>query len=165
MPWWQRLAVMAEVSPPAVVTAPVRRTRPWRGLLRLVVVLGVALAVGSGWGFRPHSSPRERATALETQIRCPSCEDLSVAQSSSSAALAVRQEILRMEQTGSSDGQIEQALVAQYGPTILLRPATTGLTSLVWVIPAVAGATAVVALGVFFWRREREFESLRDSSS
>jgi len=138
------------------------RSPPWRGLARLLVVLAVALAIGSGLGQSTHQNATERAEAVEVQIRCPSCEDLSVAQSTSSAALAVRHEIVRMEQSGSSDAQIQQALVAQYGSTILLRPPDSGLTSIVWIIPAVAGAIALVALGVFFWRREREFEALRD---
>jgi len=141
------------------------RSGPWRGLLRLAVVLAVALVIGSGVGSSVHRSPAERAAALDTQIRCPSCADLSVAQSSASAAIAVRHEVQRMEAAGSSDGQIESALVAQFGPTILLRPPDSGLTALVWIIPAVAGAGALGVLGVVFWRRAKEFERLRAQGS
>jgi cytochrome c-type biogenesis protein CcmH len=138
-----------------------RRSRPWLGLGALLVVLVVALAIGSGLGSEGHQTDAQRAAALETQIRCPSCEDVSAADSSASAAVAVRQEIAHMVAEGRTDQQIENALVGRYGPTILLRPPTRGLTSLVWIVPAVAGAGAIVVLGVLFWRRSREMARLR----
>lgn len=143
------------------VATPARRPRPWLGLGTLLVVLVVALAIGSGLGSGGHQTAAQRAAALDSQIKCPSCDDLSVAQSSASAAVAVRHEVLRLARRGETDQQIEDALVSQYGPTILLRPPTSGLTSLVWIVPAVAGTTAVVALGVLFWRRGREMVRLR----
>ncbi|HEX3946388.1 MAG TPA: cytochrome c-type biogenesis protein CcmH [Acidimicrobiales bacterium] len=153
-------------SPPAPVgqpgpARPARSAHPALGLLILLVVLAVALAIGSGVGSGGHQTNAQRATALDAEIRCPSCEDLSVAQSSASAAVAVRHQVARLVAEGRTDQQIEDALVAQYGPTILLRPPTTGLTSLVWIVPAVAGALAVGAIGVLFWRRSKEMERLR----
>ena len=67
----------------------------------------------------------------------------------------------RLARQGRSNQEIENALVDQYGSTILLRPPTSGLTALVWLIPAVAGAVAVAAIGVLFWRRAREMSRLR----
>jgi len=130
-------------------------------LLVLLVVLGVALAIGSGLGSGGHPTNAQRAAALDSQIRCPSCDDLSVAQSSASSAIAVRHQVQQMVAEGRTDQQIEDTLVAQYGGTILLRPPTSGLTSLVWILPAVAGALAVGALIVLFWRRSRALQQLR----
>jgi len=138
-----------------------RRRRPLFGLGALVVVLGVALFIGSGAGSSGSRTPAARAAGLATQIRCPSCEDLSVAQSSASSAVAVRHQIAAMVGRGQSDQQIRSALVAQYGPSILLAPPVSGLSALVWVLPVVAGAIALVALGTLFWRRSREFDELR----
>ncbi len=138
-----------------------RASHPWLGLAALLVVLGVALAIGSGVGSGGHPTNAQRATALEAQIRCPSCEDLSVAQSSASSAIAVRHQIATLVDEGRTDQQIEAVLVGQYGTTILLRPPTSGLTSLVWILPAVAGAVALGALGVLFWRRSRALDRLR----
>ncbi len=132
----------------------------WAAPVSLGIVLVVSLAIGSGIG-RGHRTPAQRAAGIEAQVRCPSCEDLSVLQSSASAAVGVRNQISRQVAQGWSDGRIEAALVARYGPTILLRPPTTGLTSLVWIVPAVAGAVAVATVGVLFWRRARQMESLR----
>jgi cytochrome c-type biogenesis protein CcmH len=62
---------------------------------------------------------------------------------------------------GESDQQVIQAVEDRYGPSILLRPPATGLTALVWVVPAVLGLIAVVALAVLFWRRSRDLDRLR----
>ena len=60
-----------------------------------------------------------------------------------------------------SDHAIEQRLVAQYGPSILLEPPDSGLSSLVWLLPLAAGCLSVGGLGVFFWRRSRTWRRLR----
>jgi cytochrome c-type biogenesis protein CcmH len=142
-----------------------RRPRPWLGLTVLLVVLAVALAVGGGLGSSPHRTAAQRAAALDGDLRCPSCDDLSVAQSSASAAVAVRHEVLHLAREGRTDQQIDDALVAQYGPSILLRPPDRGLAGLVWIIPVVAGALAVAALGVLFWRRGWQMARLRQEAS
>jgi cytochrome c-type biogenesis protein CcmH len=125
----------------------------------LGVVLAVSLAIGSGIG-QGHPSAAQRARAIEALVRCPSCEDLSVLDSSASSAVAVRNEVAAEVAAGWSDRRIEDALVARYGGTILLRPPTTGLTAVVWIVPAVAGAGALAALGALFWRRSRAMASL-----
>jgi cytochrome c-type biogenesis protein CcmH len=135
--------------------------RPAFGLVALLVVLAVALAVGSGLGAGGHQTDGQRASAIDAQIRCPSCEDVSVAQSSASDAIAVRHEVAKMVAQGASTSEIEDTLVGQYGPTILLRPPTSGLSALVWFLPAIGAVVAVAAVGALFWRRSRELEELR----
>ena len=138
-----------------------RRVRGRASFVLALVVLAVALVIGSGVTSSATPDAARRAAALETQIRCPSCEDVSVAQSSAASAIAVRHEVQRLAAAGVSDHAIEQRLVAQYGPSILLSPPDSGLSSLVWLLPLVAGLLAVGGLGVFFWRRSRSWRSLR----
>lgn len=126
-----------------------------------LAALAVALVFGSGVTSSARPTAAQRAAALETQIRCPSCEDLSVAQSTASSAIAVRHEVNQLTAAGVSDQAIEQRLVAQYGPSILLSPPDSGLSSLVWLLPLVAGVLAVGTLAVFFWRRSRNWRRLR----
>lgn len=128
-----------------------------------LVVLAVALVIGSGVASSAAPTAAQRATALDTQIRCPSCEDVSVAQSSAASAIAVRHEVAHLASLGLSDRRIEQRLVDQYGPSILLAPPDSGLSSLVWFVPLVAGLLAVGGLGLFFWRRSRTWRRLRPS--
>jgi len=126
-----------------------------------LVVAAAALAVGSGAGSSAAPTPAARAAALEAQIRCPSCEDVSVAQSAAASAVAVRHEIAHLVAEGQSDRAIEARLVGQYGPSILLQPPDSGLSSLVWLLPLVAGIAAAAGLGAFFWRRSRTWRHLR----
>jgi cytochrome c-type biogenesis protein CcmH len=120
----------------------------------LAVVLAVALAFGASRGAGTQT-PAERAAALDGILKCPSCDGISVADSSAATAAAVRQVVLARVRQGQSDQEIEQYLVSRYGPSILLRPPTTGITAVVWVVPLVAAVGGLGGLGFFFWRRRR----------
>jgi len=130
------------------------RWRLWAPWLAMVVVLSVALAVGASRPGPP-LSPTQRAAAIDAQLRCPSCEDVSVADSSAPTAVAVRAIVLQRVRAGERQAQIEDFLVSRYGPGILLRPPTRGATSTVWIVPVVVVVLALGGLGVFFWRRRR----------
>ena len=138
--------------------------RSWAGrasFLLALAVLGVALAVGAGVGSSGPPTDAQRASAIEGQVRCPSCDDLSVLQSAASSAVAVRRQIVAEVARGESATTIENGLVAQYGSSILLSPPASGLSSLVWYLPAAAGGIALCVLAAFFWRRSRSWRALR----
>lgn len=135
----------------------------WLGVALPAVVLAVALAIGSGVGAGGRTTATERAAALDTQIRCPSCEDLSVAQSSAPEAVAVRRQVARLAAAGRSDAEIEQVLVDEWGPTILLRPPDHGLTAVIWIAPVVLAVGALGAVALLFWRRGRDLARLREA--
>ena len=120
----------------------------------LVLVLAATLAVSVSRTSAPQT-PAQRAAALESDLKCPSCDAISVLDSSASTAAAVRQVVLARVRRGQSDQQIERYLVGVYGPSILLRPPARGLTAVVWVVPLLAAAAGVGGLGVLFWRRRR----------
>jgi cytochrome c-type biogenesis protein CcmH len=136
----------------------------WARVTLPAVVLVVALIVGSGAldGATPTSS--QRVASIEAVVRCPSCPDISVAQSNESTAIAVRHEIERQVAAGRSTAQIQQTLVSQYGQTILLIPPDPGGVPVIWLVPAVAGGVALAAVAVLFWRRSKQFAALRDDS-
>lgn len=99
-------------------------------VLALLALLVIALVtVPSG------SSSAQRIDHLESLVKCPSCQDLSVAQSTSSSALAVRHEIATLVDRGQSDSQILTTIEDAYGPSILLSPSTAGLGTLLWLLP------------------------------
>jgi cytochrome c-type biogenesis protein CcmH len=133
----------------------------------LLVVLVVALAVGAT-ARSGGSSDAQRAAALDAQLRCPSCEDATVAQSSASSAVAVRHQVAAMVAAGDSDAQIESSLESRYGPSILLLPPARGVASLIWVLiwvlPIVLGVGAIVVVAVVFWRRNQAFERLKSDA-
>jgi cytochrome c-type biogenesis protein CcmH len=125
------------------------------------VVLAVALVIGTGAVDSAPQSAAQRAATIEAGIRCPSCTDVSVAQSNATTAIAVRHQIASMVQAGQSTSSIDQALVSEYGQTILLVPPDTGGVPLIYIVPLVAGAAALAGVGVLFWRRSRQFQALR----
>lgn len=147
-------------------TASISTTRMrvplWARVMLPLVVLGVALLIGSGAFDSSPQTVAQRAAAIEADVRCPACTDVSVADSNSTTAIAVRHQIEGLVAAGSSDADIDQTLVSEYGQTILLVPPDAGGFPLIWVIPAVLGAATLGAVGVLFWRRSREFDALRE---
>jgi cytochrome c-type biogenesis protein CcmH/NrfF len=126
-----------------------------------LVVLAVALVIGSGVFDGGPPSVAQRAAAIEADVRCPSCTDLSVAESNATTAIAVRHQIESMVAAGRSTADIDQTLVAEYGQTILLTPPDAGGLPVIWIVPLVLGAAALVGVGVVFWRRSRAFDALK----
>jgi cytochrome c-type biogenesis protein CcmH len=117
-------------------------------LVALVAVLALALVTGP-----TTSGSAQRIAHLESLVKCPSCQDLSVAQSTSSSALAVRHEIVSMVHQGQSDTQILTSIEAAYGSSVLLSPSTSGVGVLLWLVPA--GVFAGLAVTFVVLRRRR----------
>ena len=117
------------------------------------LVLVVALIVGSGVLSGSAPTPQQRASAIESDLRCPSCEDLSVAQSSAPTAVTVRATVTQMVAEGQTDQQIDRYLVSRYGGSIVLDPPDHGVTLLVWLLPVLGGLAAVAGLAVVMVRR------------
>lgn len=133
----------------------------WAKVALPLVVLAVALVIGSGAFDGSPETASQRAAAIEAGVRCPSCTDLSVAQSNTSTAIAVRHQIERMVADGRPTGDIEQALVSEYGQAILLVPPDPGGVPVIWVVPLVLGVGVLSGVGILFWRRSRAFDALR----
>jgi cytochrome c-type biogenesis protein CcmH len=138
----------------------VRRWLPWAAL---VVVVGVALGIGTfdrGSGAR---SDEERAHSLAEGFRCPTCRGQSVADSDAPAAIAIRQQIERQIDEGRSDDEIRDYVLSRY-PRSEQVPPRSGLAGLVWVLPVAGVVLAAAALAVAFrrWRVVVERRSASD---
>jgi cytochrome c-type biogenesis protein CcmH len=117
----------------------------WGAWIALALVVVVALAVVL-WP-NGSQSPAARAHDLETQLKCPECQGLSVADSQAPTSRAIRGDIKRRIKAGQSDEQIRQAYIDTYGESILLDPRGSGVSLLVWILPIVVlamGATGIV---------------------
>jgi cytochrome c-type biogenesis protein CcmH len=115
----------------------------------VVLVAVAALAVV----LRPSdSSAQSRIAHLETLVRCPSCDDLSVAVSNATSAIAVRHEITAKVHAGESDDKILTSLEDVYGTSILLSPPTSGLGVLLWIAPLL-GVLLLIASALRLARR------------
>lgn len=119
----------------------------WVAALVVVVVVIVATAPSA-------PTSQSRIKHLETLVRCPACEDISVAVSDATSAIAVRHEITRDVQRGDSDNTILTSLEDAYGASILLSPSTTGLGVLLWAVPVGVLLIGLV-IGLRLARRRR----------
>ena len=108
-----------------------------------LVALGIA-AVVAVLQPAPALTRDEQAARLAGELRCPDCQGLSVAESHTAAADAIRAEIAEQLAAGRSVNEVRQHFVDRYGQWILLQPADP----LVWLLPLVVIATGVA---LFAW--------------
>ncbi len=111
--------------------APGIGLRASRGSWIFVALVLVAVPVASA------KDPEARAQAIAAQLRCPVCQNESVADSPSELAAQMRVLIREKIAAGETDRQILDYFVSRYGQWILLNPPRHGLNWIVWLAPAV----------------------------
>ncbi len=130
---------------------------------RLLAWLGVVVIGGSAFLFGavdegPPRTDADRVHSLAQSFGCPVCDGQSVAESDAVVARNIRQQIARRVDEGRSDESIIAELEAAF-PGNDYTPAASGLSSLVWILPVVAGAGGLAGLVVVFRRWQREIEA------
>ena len=123
----------------------------WASWIVMAGVLAVALFIGVSEDRAPRTE-NDRVNAIAAEVRCPTCESLSAAESDAPAAQAVRDEIRTRLRAGEDEPEILSFLASRYGDDILLRPEAGGIAGLVWVLPVVA---VLLALGGLAWALSR----------
>ena len=121
--------------------------------MRLLAAAAAALALAAPAGAcTTHASQG----SLETKLVCPSCHT-TLDESDSEVAREMKAEVARRIAACQTESQILDAMVAEFGPTILSTPRTHGFDLLAWVLPlggAALGAAAL-AVGARTWTRNR----------
>lgn len=79
---------------------------------------------------------------LTQSLRCPKCQNSSIADSGSVIAADMRQKVYQLLQQGKSEQQVVDYMVVRYGHFVSYEPPLTPLTWLLW-----GGPLAVVILG------------------
>lgn len=92
---------------------------------------------------------------VEDEVMCPICGTL-LELSDSPQARRQKVYIAKLIAAGKTKAEIEDALVAQYGPAVLALPKASGFDLSAYLVPAIAFLIAVVTLGlgVTRWRRD-----------
>src|SRR5262249_24497297 len=80
-----------------------------------------------------------------SELRCVVCQNLSVADSPSEMAQQMRAIVREQLEAGKSPEQIKEFFVSKYGEWVLLKPKTSGVSLLLWVLPYVALALGIAA--------------------
>jgi cytochrome c-type biogenesis protein CcmH len=152
---------MRRLAPPAAIAAP-RRLAPLAAIasaLRKLVALAAIASALTAAALAPTvalaaQAPRASLTDIENDVMCVACrEPLAVAQSPQ--ANSERDFIRALIAKGQTKQQIEQALVAQYGPAVLGRPPAHGFNLTVYVLPPaiLILGLATLAIALPRWRR------------
>lgn len=84
---------------------------------------------------------------LTDRMRCPVCQGLSIADSGTMIAQAMKAEVKQFLAAGYTDDQIMTFFEASYGEFIRLEPRAEGFNLVVWIAPALVliVGTALVA--------------------
>lgn len=117
--------------------------------MRRTVFSLVVVAVLWAWPPAPLAvSPEDQAHLLAAELRCPVCQNLSVADSPSEMANQMRDLIREKLQQGESPDQIRGYFVSRYGEWILLAPKRQGFNWVAWLLPFGA---ILVGGGIIGW--------------
>jgi len=120
-----------------------------RGSLLLLgvafAVVGLAALFASGESERP-TTIDDRAHEIASGLRCPVCQNLSVADSPSRLAGEMLDEIETQLRAGRAPEQVRAFFVQRYGEWILLAPTRRGLNLLPWLVPVIG-----VLAGTAIW--------------
>jgi cytochrome c-type biogenesis protein CcmH/NrfF len=120
---------------------------------RLLLLLAVMLVLAP---LASAAQPQFSMSEIESQLMCPTCQsrlDLS----HSPAADRIRAFVEKKRLEGWTSQQVKDALVADFGPSVLAAPPASGIGLVAWVAPiALVGGGLVVAVAIVFaWRRRR----------
>ncbi len=118
-------------------------------LFTLLVFAGPAVA----------SESQPTLAELETEVMCPTCHT-TLDQSSAPIADRIRAFIRARIAAGATKSEIKDALVQEFGESVLASPPKRGFNLLAWVLPpvaVVAGAGALAVLAVR-WSRRRDVD-------
>lgn len=117
------------------MTPGIRLRRSDLLLLFAPLLIGAAVA----WSALAPRWPSldDRAHQLESEIRCPVCQGLSIADSPAVLAQQMRAVVHDQLAGGSSNDAVRAYFVGRYGRWILLAPSATGPDVALWLAPAV----------------------------
>lgn len=124
------------------------RLLPGMVMLMLVLVIsGSARATTDVMPFKDEAQ-EQQFRQLTEQLRCPKCQNNSIADSNAMIATDMRRRVYDLMQEGKSRQEIIDYMVARYGNFVTYDPPLTPLTVLLWVLPLaaiVAGGWIIVA--------------------
>lgn len=96
-----------------------------------------------------------RTKEVASQLRCPVCQGLSLADSPSELSLQMKQVVREQLAAGKSPEEVKAYFVSKYGEWILLEPKPRGMNLAVYLMPLVLllGGGGLIVVAVRRWTR------------
>lgn len=98
---------------------------------------------------------RERFNTLTSELRCPKCQNQSIADSNAPIASDMRAEVHRLVQQGESNEAIMQAMTSRFGEFVRYKPELDQRTFLLWFTPLIVVVIGVAAVTLVVIRSRR----------
>ena len=102
-----------------------------------------------------------RYNQLTLELRCLVCQNQNLADSDAELAHDLREEIYGMMSAGQSNEQIKTFLVDRYGDFVLYRPAMSGNTMALWLMPGILLFIGAIALIFTIRKRNQKLAAQR----
>ena len=113
--------------------------------------------VGPPQGTPISGATLEKRTAeVGALLRCPVCQGMAVADSPSTVAIDMKNQVRDLLARGYTQEQILKYFETSYGQFVLLKPQFAGINALVWVLPVLV----LVAGGAIVFMKMRKLEAL-----
>lgn len=93
-----------------------------------------------------------RFRALTEQLRCPKCQNQSIADSDAGIAMDMRARVHSMILAGNSDEEIVGYFVERYGEFVSYRPPVNAQTAILWLLPLLMLGGGAVLIAVLLRR-------------
>lgn len=137
----------------------------WVTLVALTLTLGVtavlsptALANNAQYTFETEAQERQ-FRQLINELRCPKCQNQTIADSDAPLALDLRERVYQMTMEGQSREEIIEFMRMRYGDFVHYKPPMSASTLILWVGP---GAVLLIGIAtiVVLTRKQRTELSL-----
>lgn len=115
----------------------------------LLVLLPLQLCAAIDVYEFDNEQQEQRFRILTEELRCPKCQNQSIADSDAGLAQDMRDRVHDMILAGKSDAEIVDYFVARFGDFVSYRPPVNARTSVLWLIPLVmlvGGAMLIIFL-------------------
>ena len=93
-----------------------------------------------------------RFRKLSDELRCPTCQGLSVKDSDAGFSNSIKDKIRELMKDGKSDKEILAYFVKRYGEWILRAPTKSGFNLVLWILP---GVGILIGLFIVLFRSKR----------
>src|SRR5688572_28453730 len=118
---------------------------------RAVILVALLAILGAvAWSVRPgEMTAEERVDRITSELRCVTCQGLSVKDSLAPSARQMRDIVGQRVADGKTDEEIRAEFRVSYGDWVFLSPSATSWSGLIWLDPLLAIAAVLgVALAL-----------------